>query len=116
VSGRCSRQSIRAFRTPCDQHQRTAKWTAIADRLAGTPGHTGALIPQVKDVAALVDGSHELHGMQEARGSSPLSSTLFCARVRAISDGSVTTMPDSAALTLGVRVLPRHPGVMAGVP
>jgi hypothetical protein len=55
--------------------QRTAKWTAITDRLAGTHGHFRALSSQVGVTNALADGVLYLHGMQEARGSSPLSST-----------------------------------------
>jgi hypothetical protein len=57
------------------KHGRTAKWTAIARRLAGTHGHTGALIPQLEAAEALAGESLDMHGMQEARGSSPLSST-----------------------------------------
>jgi len=59
---------------------RTAKWTAITDRLAGTHRHTGALSPQAGAADALAGGLPDLHGMQEARGSSPLSSTLSSTR------------------------------------
>ena len=70
-----TRQGVGGLEHPGIKHQRTAKWAAITCGLAGTPGHTGALIPQVKDADALVGGLLDLHGMQEARGSSPLSST-----------------------------------------
>ena len=53
----------------------TAKWTAIARTLAGTHGHKGALTLQVSATNALAGELLDLHGMQEARGSSPLSST-----------------------------------------
>ena len=55
--------------------ERTAKWTAITDRLAGTHGHFKALGSQVEPADALAGRSLELHGMQEVRGSNPLSST-----------------------------------------
>jgi len=55
--------------------QRTAKWTAITDRRPGTYRHSGALDSQVEATHALAGGLPDLHGMQEARGSSPLSST-----------------------------------------
>jgi hypothetical protein len=48
---------------------------AIARTLAGTHRRTGALSPQVDATNALAGGLSDLHGMQEARGSSPLSST-----------------------------------------
>ena len=46
-----------------------------SDRLAGTHGHFGALVSQVEAIDALAGRSLELHGMQEVRGSNPLSST-----------------------------------------
>jgi hypothetical protein len=55
--------------------QRTAKWTAITDRLADTHGHFGALASQVEATDALAGRPPELHGMQEVRGSNPRSST-----------------------------------------
>jgi hypothetical protein len=55
--------------------QRTAKWTAIADTLAGTYGHFRALFSQAEAIGALADELLDLHGMQEVRGSNPLSST-----------------------------------------
>ena len=65
------------FEYTCDHgtDQRTAKWTAITDRLAGTHGHIEALGSQVEAADALAGRSLELHGMQEVRGSNPLSST-----------------------------------------
>jgi hypothetical protein len=60
---------------PASKDRRTAKWTAITDRLAGTYGHFRALFSQAEATGALADESPDLHGMQEARGSSPLSST-----------------------------------------
>src|SRR5262245_25187281 len=59
----------------CPEGHRTAKWTAIADRLAGTHRHIGALSSQVSVADALAGELPDLHGMQGARGSSPLSST-----------------------------------------
>jgi hypothetical protein len=42
---------------------------------ASTHGHAGALDQQVEAFATPADRPPDLHGMQEARGSSPLSST-----------------------------------------
>lgn len=53
--------------------ERTAKWTAITQWPAGTHGYAGALIPQVKEADAQAGGLPDLHGMQEAGGSSPLA-------------------------------------------
>ena len=72
--------SARAFEgsnTHVITDQRTAKWTAITDRLAGTHGHFRALSSQAEATDSLAGRSLDLHGMQEARGSSPLSSTSF---------------------------------------
>jgi hypothetical protein len=55
--------------------ERTAEWTAIVRRPRGTHGHTVALSQQVVATDVLAGGLLDLHGMQEARGSSPLSST-----------------------------------------
>ena len=49
--------------------------TAITGRPAGTHGHFGALVSQVEAADPLAGRSLELHGMQEVRGSNPLSST-----------------------------------------
>jgi hypothetical protein len=57
------------------QDQRTAKWTANARRLADTHGHARALLAPVEAIEAQAGALLLLHGMQEARGSSPLSST-----------------------------------------
>jgi hypothetical protein len=55
---------------------RTAKWIAIAHRLMGTQGHARAQKAQAGATDALADRLRELHGMQEARGSSPDQSSL----------------------------------------
>jgi hypothetical protein len=60
-----------------DNDQRTAKWTANTDRLAGTHRPISALGSQVSAIAAQAGVLPDLHGMQEARGSSPLSSTVY---------------------------------------
>jgi hypothetical protein len=68
-------EAFEASKTVWSRVWRTAKWTAIAGRLAGTHGHFRVLFSQVWPADALAGNSRELHGMQEARGSSPLSST-----------------------------------------
>jgi hypothetical protein len=76
--GGCLRAAIRRARglnTRSRVDQRTAKWTAITDRLADTHGHFGALASQVEATDALAGEPPELQGMQEVRGSNPLSST-----------------------------------------
>jgi len=67
----------------CDhgRGQRTAKWTAITRRLTGTHRHAGALSSQA-DATNAQDGElFDLHGMQEARGSSPLAPLHFKATI-----------------------------------
>jgi len=76
------RQGVRGPRPSVIKHQRTAKWTAITDRLAGTHAHTCALSSQVSVADALAGELLDLHGMQEVRGSNPHSSTVFRAHVR----------------------------------
>ena len=83
--------------------QRTAKWTAITDRLAGTHGHTGSLSSQVEATDALAGGSLDLHGMQEARGSSPLSSTGQRTKARPSSSAVSRSGSQPAVETLGER-------------
>ena len=73
-----TRQGIRGLELPTSKDRRTAKWTAITGGLAGTHGHTNALSSQVGATAALVSRLPDLHGMQEVRGSNPLSSTFGC--------------------------------------
>jgi hypothetical protein len=55
---------------------RTAKWTAIVERLAGTHRRTSALSSQVS--AAGTPGSElvDLHGMREVRGSNAVITRL----------------------------------------
>jgi hypothetical protein len=55
----------------------TAKRTAIAHALTDTHRHMRTLAPQVEVFYALVHRPSDLHGMQEVRGSNPLSSTEF---------------------------------------
>ena len=75
IRGGAACRPFEASNTYVITDQRTAKWTAITDRLAGTHGHFGALVSQVEAIDALAGRSLELHGMQEVRGSNPLSST-----------------------------------------
>ena len=70
-----TRQRIRGLELSASKDRRTAKWTAITGGLAGTHGHTNALSSQVGATAALARRLLDLHGMQEVRGSNPLSST-----------------------------------------
>jgi len=69
------RQRIRGLELSASKDQRTAKWTAITGGLAGTHGHNNALNSQVGATAALARRLLDLHGMQEVRGSNPLSYT-----------------------------------------
>ena len=75
IRGGAACRPFEASNTYVITDQRTAKWTAITDRLAGTHGHFGALVSQVEAIDALAGRSLELHGMHEVRGSNPLSST-----------------------------------------
>ena len=69
------RQASGMHRQDVIRDRRTAKWTANAHRLAGTHGHSWVQEGQVAAIEAQAGALLLLHGMQEVRGSTPLSST-----------------------------------------
>ena len=69
------RQASGMHRQDVIRDRRTAKWTANAHRLAGTHGHSWVQEGQVGAIEAQAGALLLLHGMQEVRGSTPLSST-----------------------------------------